>query len=79
MLYTGMRVGEALGLRIEDIDFEKKELYIRRTVGFTGKPGAAISFFEHEPKTLSGKRTIPLFEQAAELLKIQINKRNMLV
>jgi len=38
--FTGMRSGEMIGLKWEDIDFQKKEIYIQRAIkmGVTSKP-----------------------------------------
>ena len=48
---TGMRQGEILGLKWEDIDFERKQLHIRRTFNH-------CRFFS--PKTKGSIRTIDL-------------------
>ena len=64
LLYTGMRRGEVLGLRWEDIDFNKKLIHVKRSVTLvTNQPSVG------ETKTDSGKRLIPLDEQLVELLK----------
>ena len=62
---TGMRRGELIGLKWQDIDFEKRALQIRRTV--TRLPGYGIVV--SEPKTASGKRTIKLPVFLIDLLK----------
>jgi integrase len=63
-LFTGMRRGEVLGLRWEDIDFEKKLITVSRAVSYTTNQPIVS-----EPKTQSGKRTIPLNDQLVEFLK----------
>jgi integrase len=62
-LATGMRRGELLGLRWQDVDFEAGCLHVRRSVGRTGKYG----LIESEPKTERSRRTIvlPAFVLAA--------------
>ncbi len=55
-LVTGLRRGEVLGLKWEDIDLINKYLYVRRSVGRAGKYGIVVS----EPKTISGLRVIKL-------------------
>ncbi len=53
-LVTGMRRGEILGLRWQDIDLEKGSLHVRRAVVFLSHHG----FKEGEPKTEMSKRKI---------------------
>src|SRR5215472_15896931 len=42
---TGMRIGEALALRIEDLDFQRKLIHIRHSVyaGLLGTPKSEAS------------------------------------
>lgn len=77
MLGTGVRVGEALGLKWEDIDFEKNTISINRTLVYiknkeTGKYG----FEEQAPKTKNSKRTIPLHKNVVKALKRQKLNQN---
>jgi integrase len=60
----GLRLGEILGLKWEDIDFEKETLSVRRQ--FRRVLGTAAFC---EPKTQRAKRTIPLPKFAREALK----------
>lgn len=64
MLFTGMRRGEVLGLKWEDIDFKKGAISVNK----------AVSYSSNQPilsttKTHNGIRTIPLNPQLRELLK----------
>ena len=59
MATTGVRVGEALGLRWEDLDLDARTLRINRTV-YRGQTCL--------PKTDSSRRTIKLSRVAAEAL-----------
>lgn len=52
-LKLGLRIGEVVGLRWSDIDFETAELHVRRTI----------------TKTDEGARTLPLLPEVAEALK----------
>ncbi len=63
---TGMRRGELLALRWQDIDFENKNVQIRRTVDFFAGYGGYI---ETEPKTASGRRMIALPPFVIEVLR----------
>ena len=64
-LTTGMRKGELLALRWDDMDLEKGVLYVQRTVSRI--PGRG--YMESEPKTKSSRRRIVLPGVAIEALK----------
>lgn len=77
ILGTGVRVGEVLGLKWEDIDFENNTISINRTLVYirnkkTGKYG----FSEQAPKTKNSKRTIPLHKNVVKALKRQKLNQN---
>ena len=55
--FTGMRRGEVLGLRWEDIDLHDNVIHVRRNVTHTSN--APII---GEPKTEKGKRDVPIME-----------------
>lgn len=62
--YTGLRKGEALGLKWKDIDFQNKTLKVSRTaVKVDGKQ------FCHSPKTKKSRRTISIDDHTISLLK----------
>lgn len=63
---TGLRAGEACGLRWEDVDLEAGALRVRYTVS-RAKGGLVLT----EPKTAKSKRTVPLPPAAVRLLKAQ--------
>ena len=68
ILQTGLRIGEVAGLQWGDIDFKKKTLAVNRT--------AYLSSIYREwmvglPKSSSGKRLVPLTEEAVRILKKQ--------
>lgn len=64
LMLTGMRRGEVLGLRWEDIDLENRFIHVRRNVTHpqTNQPHIGT------PKTKSGTRDIPLDPMLLELL-----------
>ena len=64
MLFTGMRRGEILGLKWEDIDFEKGTISVNKAVSYTSNQPILSS-----TKTKNGVRVIPLNPQLKELLK----------
>ena len=65
MMFTGMRRGEVLGLRWEDIDTDVGLIHIRRNVTHAGGNHPVIG----TPKTKSGRRDIPLDPYVLEVLK----------
>ena len=74
-LYTGIRLGELLALTWDDIDFEKKFLYIKKTaykIKINGKNQMVID----KPKTKKSNRIIPLPDKLLNLLQLSKNKSN---
>lgn len=64
LLNTGLRIGESIGLKWSDIDFESRTLRVERSA--TYRPGKG--FVLDEPKSSSGKRLIPLTQEALNAL-----------
>ncbi|MEA3511974.1 MAG: tyrosine-type recombinase/integrase [Campylobacterota bacterium] len=60
--FTGARSGEMIGLKWEDIDFKKKEIYIKRTI----KMGEIST-----PKTTSSIRSIDMLDSLVPFLENQ--------
>lgn len=63
LLYTGLRRGELLGLRWEDIDRENKLIHVRRNVYYVGNNPHL-----KDPKTEAGKRSVVLLDILADEL-----------
>ena len=64
LLFTGMRRGEVLGMKWEDVDLKKNVFHIERSVTYPkGKNGYEIG----KPKTESGIRDVPI---SPELMKV---------
>lgn len=63
LLGTGMRIGECLGLRWEDLDFEKRMISVNHNL--TDRPYEDGKFARHiqTPKTRAGARTIPMIDE----------------
>ena len=66
LLGTGLRLGECLALRWEDLDFKKKVINVKHT--YTYKPNADGHCEKHiEPtKTEAGVRSIPMIDEVFE-------------
>lgn len=62
LFMTGMRTGELIGLKWSDIDFQKRDIAIKRTIG---------RWIENSPKTVSSIRTIPILNSLLDYLKNQ--------
>lgn len=78
LISTGIRWGECSGLTWSDVDFEKKLLYINKSMNYRCKDSNKHVFFMTEPKTKAAVRTIPLSEDLIKLLKIQYeNQKNL--
>ena len=66
--YTGLRIGEALGLRWQDVNFEKRELTVAGTMLENG-------LRQSTPKTRSSYRTIPYGTQLQLLLQAELQRQ----
>lgn len=71
ILQTGLRTGELIGLKWEDIDFTKKTVKIQRSMEYRHSVG---EWRIGEPKSKSGYRTIPLTDEAVRILIAQKEK-----
>lgn len=70
-LCTGMRLGELLGLKWEDIDFKEKQLHVMRNLRKVKDPDNSEERWHLEfgtLKTEASRRTIPLNDTAIKLL-----------
>jgi integrase len=61
IMLTGLRVGEALALRYEDIDRDKNQIHVTKSVYYVGTAPHI-----KEPKTDAGVRTVFLLPDVAE-------------
>jgi integrase len=71
IVQTGMRRGEALGVRWSDIDFAKGRLRVRQAIEILdGRPHITT------PKTKAALRTITLFPESVAALRAHKARRN---
>ena len=69
-VHTGMRQGELLALRWQDVDMENAVVSVRRTLT---RSGGRVVF--GEPKTKKSRRSIRLTPQAVEALKSHLERQ----
>lgn len=63
-IHTGMRLGELLGLRWQDVDFNKRCIHVRQTLQH-----ASTGIIFEPPKTKAGKRRITVPQETMDLLR----------
>lgn len=68
MLGTGLRVGEATGLRWCDVDFENNTISVNHTLIYYNHSNNKCYFGINTPKTKAGERTIPMIDSVREAL-----------
>ncbi len=74
---TGLRQGELAALTWEDIDFDKKEISVNKTLVYQQyEDDEKKTFHVGPPKTASSNRTVPMNRQCETALKKQFLLRN---
>ncbi|WP_390288062.1 site-specific integrase [Ureibacillus sp. GCM10028918] len=68
-IYTGMRRGEILGLKWDDIDFSKGTIQVNRTLSTI----PSVGYIFTTPKTINSIRSIPI--PAVVLNELMIHKQ----
>jgi integrase len=71
LLGTGLRIGEALGLRWGDCDFKKGVITVSHALQYKRTETSGYVYQITEPKTKSGYRTIPMFREVVDALKAE--------
>jgi integrase len=69
-IHTGLRQGELLGLKWDDVDLEDGSLQVRRTLTIT-KDGPVFT----TPKTASSRRSVKLTRKAIEALRSHLERQ----
>lgn len=70
LAYTGLRFGELVGLRVEDVDLAARRLRIKRSITQVG--GRLV---EGNPKTAAGRRSVPIPQRVMPILAQRITGR----
>lgn len=68
MLEEGLRVGEALALRWEDVQWGRRAIKIRRTL-IRMSTERGVTYVQNSPKSKTSRRTIPLSDKALKILQ----------
>ena len=68
MVGTGLRVGEAVGLRWNDVDFDNNTISVNHTLIYYNHAKGGCYFGINTPKTRTGERTIPMIESVREAI-----------
>lgn len=78
LLGTGCRIGEIVGLRWEDLDYENRTISINHSVTYyarEGNDGRKSYFAVSLPKTDAGVRTIPMMESVYNAFQEEYNRQ----
>lgn len=76
LLGTGMRIGEALGLRWKDVDFCKGFISVNHALAYKGTEGGGYQYRISKPKTKAGNREIPMFSDVKKALQAEKRRKN---
>jgi integrase len=70
LAYSGMRFGELVGLRVEDVDLKARRIRVRRSITQVG--GKLV---EGNPKSAAGRRSIPIPQRLIPILTNRVSGR----
>lgn len=65
LLYTGIRTGEAVGIRWQDIDLDRRLISIKQSIG---RERGGYTKVRKKPKTLQSARSLKMSDRVFELL-----------
>lgn len=77
LLGTGCRIGEAIGVRWDDIDLENRVIDINHSLTYYSRSDDSFKceFRVSEPKTAAGTRIIPMMQQVYDVLKDEYERQ----
>jgi integrase len=70
LAYTGLRFGELVGLRVEDVDLHARRIRVRRSITQVG--GKLV---EGNPKSTAGRRSVPVPQRVTSILAQRVDGR----
>ena len=73
LIETGMRIGEALALKWDDVDFARGAVNVHATIVFLCRP--KDSFYQDSPKSSASRRIIPLTDRAMDVMRRLLKKK----
>ena len=76
LIGTGMRIGEALGLRWCDCDFEEEIIHVTYALLYKRGENGKYRYRISKPKTKAGFREIPMFDEVKAALQREREKRH---
>lgn len=78
LLGTGCRIGEAIGIRWDDVDLEKRIININHSLTYYPRADDTYKceFRVSEPKTEAGVRNIPMMQPVYEILRDEYERQN---
>lgn len=79
LLGTGCRIGEAIGIRWDDVDLEKRLIDINHSLTYYQRADKSFKceFRVSQPKTEAGLRTIPMMKQVYDVLKDEYERQEV--
>ena len=77
LLGTGCRVGEIIGLRWKDCDFENNLISINHNLIYRQQDNGKCEFHITTPKTKAGVRSVPMFDEVKEALITEYNYQKL--
>ena len=77
LLGTGCRIGEAIGIRWDDVDMKKRTINMNHSLTYYTRSDNSFKceFRVSEPKTEAGIRTIPMMGPVYEVLKSEYQRQ----
>lgn len=77
LLGTGCRIGEAIGIRWDDVDMDKRIISINHSLTYYSRSDDSFKceFRVSEPKTEAGNREIPMMKPVYDILKEELERQ----